>query len=88
MNPKKINQFTKLLELIEGNAETWISEDRHIITEAIATDTDFDGLTASEIIMYLQNAGAEGDTLSRIWANVFSYDQRLEDDLETGRLER
>ena len=72
MNTRTRNQkLAGIWQVIKGNAETWIWEDRHLIADDIGDDASFDGLTAREIITFLENKHAEGDTLAGLWVNAF-----------------
>jgi hypothetical protein len=75
-------------QVIKGNAETWIWEDRHLIADCIGNDAWFDGLSAQEIITFLENEDAEGDTLAGLWMNAFEHNGDLAERLEDARAER
>ena len=84
----KTKKLEAVLDITRAYAEDWIYEDDFHLAAEIARNPDFDELTAKDIITYLGDLGAKGDYVSGIWANVFSYDQSLETNLEADRLER
>jgi hypothetical protein len=72
MNKRTKNQkLAGIWQVIKGNAETWVWDELECIAEAIGDNESFDELSARQIITFLANKHAEGDTLAGLWVNAF-----------------
>lgn len=83
----KNQKLEAVLDITRAYTEAWICDDDIAVADEIARNPALDGLTAEDILTYLDDLGAKGDHVSGVWAAAFRWSGNLAGYLEEARAE-